>query len=185
VFISCKNEPDSLIGSNPIDFKQIQPIGNNVAFQIVVDSFGFESLLPAYENKSEPTLPLPNTFAFDITGKEIHFGNCYATLSNDLARLALDSLRYELPYSILLTNGDISLKKRLTIHEFLQEKEIYLLDNRRLDETMLPKTDYYLFVDYFFWSIDLIGDNLIKLDSVANEHKDKVTCVLIHTTKWE
>jgi hypothetical protein len=184
IFGSCKTEPNTLIASNTIDFEQINPVGNNIAFQILSDSFGFKSVILAYENKSKPTLPMPNTFAFDKTGKEKSFGSCYAALSSDLKRLVLDSLRSPPPYYIQSLNGKTSLKKRLNIHDFLQEKEIYLLDNRRLDETMLPDTDYYLFIDYFFWAIDAIGDSLIELDSMAFEYNNKITCVLIHTTKF-
>jgi hypothetical protein len=176
---------ENRIASNSIDFSKIEAVGNNGLFNVAANVSGFnKSAILTFMDKQNVDYPLPNPFCFNNKGKELQVDACYGTLPAYMSLLCSDnanSVRTRWHYSIEASDRDIHLRERLTLHDFLQKHEIVLLNNQRLDESMLPKSTYYLFVDWFFWTITAT-DVLVDMDSIANINKEKITLVLIHAT---
>jgi len=172
------------IAKNPIDFKAIEPQGINGICSLGASLCNFDKVaILTYLNQENIEGHIFDAKCFNKKGKQLFIPTCYSTLPKYVENnLFLDSIKKNLPFWIENSNGKISMKRRENLKQYLDENEIFLLDNKRLDATMLPSSDYYLFVDWFYFVLEGIGESLSKMDSLANLHPDKVTLIFIHAS---
>ena len=194
-FIGCQKSSD--IASNSIGFDTVSVIGSNEICQIAARMVCFDkNTILAYYNTEESPDRMPNPYCFNKEGKEFIVPSCYEALSNFAELLVEDNIQKEEFYffkrdtsttvklkrspfisSIKRMNGKRSIYFRQNLKDFLRKHDVRLMNNQRLDETMLPKSDYYLFVD---WVFPMAMDVFSEIDSIATLHSDKITFIAVH-----
>ena len=118
---------------------------------------------------------------FNAKGEEIIAPSCYSSLPQFISNcLIRDSVHRKLPYRIETINDKTSIVKRISLHQFLINNKILLLNDLTLDESMLPKSDYYLFIDWFFYAPTESMAIIAEMDSILSTTKGKATLVVIH-----
>jgi len=152
---------------------------------VAANAVGFNKIaIIAFENDTILPASFPNIFCFGKDGKEYFISQCYASLLDEISLLCSDTFNAKKAplFAITNKNGQINVRTKHTLHKFLKKNDYFLLDNRRLDETILPKSDYYVFVDWYFWNfgLDGLGKVFAKTDSIAAMHPNKVTLIFIH-----
>ena len=151
--LSCTNNIDNNIAIKPLDFDTIQTKKENEICEFVASYIGFDNVsILTYYNRSQDSIifPLPNVNCFNAKGEEIIAPSCYSPLPQFISNcLIRDSVHRKLPYRIETINDKTSIVKRISLHQFLINNKILLLNDLTLDESMLPKSDYYLFIDWF------------------------------------
>lgn len=182
--LSCTNNVDNNIASKPLDFDSIQVKKENEICEFTASYIGFDKVsILTYYNRTQDSIvfPLPNVKCFDSKGKEIIAPSCYGLLPQFILNcLIRDSVDRQPLYRIKIVNNKASIVKRISLHQFLRKDNIFLLNDTVLDESMLPKSDYYLFVDWFFFASTESMAVIAEMDSILNTAKNKVTLVVTH-----
>ncbi|MFA7402318.1 MAG: hypothetical protein WCZ21_07315, partial [Bacteroidales bacterium] len=126
----------------------------------------------------------PSVYCFDDKGNELYVPFYLASIPDFITHyLCRDSVKKQCRYWIEEKNGQTLLKSRTNLTDFFSENEIMLLNNQRLNETMLPKSRYYLFIEWFFFSPKKTFITLSEIDKTASLHKETVTVVLCHVCR--
>ncbi|OQA90489.1 MAG: hypothetical protein BWY27_00773 [Bacteroidetes bacterium ADurb.Bin234] len=182
--LSCTNNIDNNIAIKPLDFDTIQTKKENEICEFVASYIGFDNVsILTYYNRSQDSIifPLPNVNCFNAKGEEIIAPSCYSSLPQFISNcLIRDSVHRKLPYRIETINDKTSIVKRISLHQFLINNKILLLNDLTLDESMLPKSDYYLFIDWFFYAPTESMAIIAEMDSILSTTKGKATLVVIH-----
>ncbi|HOS16140.1 MAG TPA: hypothetical protein PKX15_03855 [Bacteroidales bacterium] len=182
--LSCTNNIDNNIAIKPLDFDTIQTKKENEICEFVASYIGFDKVsILTYYNRSQDSIifPLPNVNCFNAKGEEIIAPSCYSSLPQFISNcLIRDSVHRKLPYRIETINDKTSIVKRISLHQFLINNKILLLNDLTLDESMLPKSDYYLFIDWFFYAPTESMAIIAEMDSILSTTKGKATLVVIH-----
>ena len=174
------------IATNPINFKEIEAQGVNGLCSVGASLCNFERIaILAYLDNDSLDFSLPNAHCFNKKGEELEVIDCYASLPEYLKNnLCVDSTKKRIPFWIVHNSDSkkTSFNRRKNLKRYLDDNEVFLLDNRRLNINMLPSSDYYLFIHWFYFTLPGIGDSMSEMDSIANMYPDKVTLVFIHAT---
>ena len=182
--LSCTNSIDNGIAIKPLDFDNLQVKKENEICEFTASYIGFDNVsILAYYNRSQDSIifPLPNVSCFNAKGEEIIAPSCYGSLPKFISNcLIRDSVHRKLPYRIETINDKTSIVKRISLHQFLINNKILLLNDLTLDESMLPKSDYYLFIDWFFYAPTESMATIAEMDSILSTTKGKVSLIVIH-----
>lgn len=187
LFMACNTHTDIKIGTNTIFFdtvrvREINSLYSELAFN---ENFNKASIISFYNiNQDSMQNSCPNVFCFDNKGNELYVPFYLASIPDFITDyLCHDSVRKQCRYWIEEKNGQTLLKSRTNLTTFFSENEILLLNNQRLNESMLPKSRYYLFIEWFFFSPKKTFITLSKIDKMASLHKETVTVILCHVCR--
>ncbi|MCQ2271609.1 MAG: hypothetical protein MJZ72_02320 [Bacteroidales bacterium] len=142
----------------------------------------------AYLNKD--TLDLGErqpTYCFDSLGRPVLFTECLSSYCSNLSELLAGNYTVNRYPMTIWRNKNSSDKKTIglclnrNLVQFLRKNDIRLLDNSRLTIEKLPKSNFYLFVEWY-WVYPEAGYNVLKrMDSICALNPE-VTLVKVHNT---
>lgn len=187
LFIACNTHTDIKIGTNSILFDTVgvQEINSLFSELAINENFNKASIISFYNiNQDSMQNSCPSVFCFDDKGNELYVPFYLATIPDFITNyLCRDSVKKQCRYWIEEKNGQTLLKSRINLTDFFSENEILLLNNQRLNESMLPKSRYYLFIEWFFFSPKKTFNTLSEIDKMASLHKETVTVIFCHVCR--
>lgn len=162
----------------------------NKLFGLVSEYCGFNKTpFNTYLNKDTIDIGQKRTiWCFDSLGRPILFDQCMNCYCDNLSGLLTG--KHEVVRMMPLTikiHKDTSGKKNTNVFfnhnltKFLKKNDIRLLDNSRLTIGKLPKSKFYLFVEWYWIYPEEGYEVLHKMDSICAQNP-QVTFVLVHNT---
>lgn len=97
-------------------------------------------------------------------------------------KLLADSIENSPYLNFSVRDEKSKIDVRTNLYGFLKDNEILLLNNKRLTIDMLPKSDYYLFVDWIWLAPAGSFDDFSKLDSLCSANASKITFIKVHAS---
>ena len=186
-FIACNTHADIKIATNPILFDTLGVLEINTLYSELAfnENFNKASIISFYNiDQDSMQNSCPSVYCFDDKGNELYVPFYLASIPDFITHyLCRDSVKKQCRYWIEEKNGQTLLKSRTNLTDFFSENEIMLLNNQRLNETMLPKSRYYLFIEWFFFSPKKTFITLSEIDKMASLHKETVTVILCHVCR--
>lgn len=186
-FIGCNTHTDIKIGTNTILFdtvgvKEINSLYSELALN---ENFNRASIISFYNiDQDSMQNSCPSVYCFDDKGNELYVPFYLASIPDFITHfLCRDSVKKQCRYWIEEKNGQTILKLRTKLTEFFSGNEVMLLNNQRLNESMLPKSRYYLFIEWFFFSPKKSFITLSEIDKIASLHRETVTVILCHVCR--
>lgn len=132
-----------------------------------------------------------HVWCFDSLGREMFFRECIGTYWEDFSNLLQgDPPR---PRALLICedvynqNGkrtQRSFRTRQNLPDFMSSHDIRLLDNTRLTLSKLPKSRYYLFIDWYWVYPEQAYETIRRIDSACVINKD-IAFVKVHNTNYK
>ncbi len=164
LFVCCTGNKKQNIATSPVNLSEIKPIKKYEFASKMADFIGINKYgTICIRNSEYIDMPMPHVYCFKDDGSQIYIGSCYATIPDDISDL-LNGKEQKMAL----------LDKTHTIYEFLTEINLQYLNGLNITPENLPKSDYYLFIDWYWLMDEQIQKAILKIDNVLIHNKSKV-----------